>query len=163
MNVTEVISCNNWNWPPPTSYQHWTVGCQSPAFLATGDFVFEDTSLRSGLIFSLGAWEHSRTAVFWDSWGSIPSLATLSDYPTTVFYISKWCGWLAYYLAPPSATTLATERLLSKAFRWRLRTLHSGQRGEQLMQTQGSHVYTASREDEIIHNCNIERRMFRHQ
>lgn len=26
----------------------------------------------------------------------------------------------------------------------------------------GSHVYTASREDEIIHNCNIERRMFHH-
>lgn len=42
---------------------------------------------------------------------------------------------------------------------WRLCTPHSGQKGEQ---TQGSHVYTASREDEIIRNCNIERRMFRH-
>lgn len=30
------------------------------------------------------------------------------------------------------------------------------------MQIQGSQVYTASREDEIIHNCNIERRIFHH-
>lgn len=62
----------------------------------------------------------------------------------------------------PSGVTLWTKGREWVDLQWRLCTLHYGQRGEQFMQIQGSQVYTASREDETIHNCDVDRRMFRH-